>query len=122
MNLMKKVRARLNFLITSYEFSCGENADGTIYFDNGKTLIVFEYDFYRHEYLDLSIVKNDAVIVKVTYGNVVWSNNAFCDESLSQRLKDVFALRHQFIILSEKQIDELVEIYAKYIEDNIEKL
>lgn len=70
-------------------------------FYNHKVSIAFEYDSYRHEYFDLSITKGDQVIMKVTYGNVFWSDNTFCDEKLSRQLENVFTLRSQFITLSE---------------------
>lgn len=122
MNVTKKIRKRFDFLTVFYGFLCDDNSSETICFYNDKTAIHFEYDSYRHEYLDLLITKNNVVIVKVNYGSVFWSDNTLTDEKLSQRLEDVFALRQQFITLSEKKLDDLVEIYANYIEDNIYKL
>lgn len=122
MNLRKKLRKRLNILTFCYGFLCVQNSKETICFYNDKISIVFEYDSFRHEYFDLSITECDKVIMKVSYDNVFWSDSSFSDEQLRKRLKNAFALRHQFITLSEKKLDELIDIYADYIENNINKL
>lgn len=122
MKLANKISKRLYFLTNSYGFSCVQNADETISFSNDKTTITFEYDAYRHEYFDMSITCDDVVMMKVVYGNVTWSDDIFIDEQFSQRLEAFFKLRQQFVTLSEKQIDELIEIYAEYIEEKVERI
>ncbi len=119
MDITKKVRKRFDFLTTSYGLMCVVDPKKQVVFYNDKITITFAYDFYRHEYFDLSISENNTVVMKVNYGNVSWGDKVLADEKLSQRLQNIFKLRHQFITLSEKKLDELIEIYADYLEDYI---
>lgn len=52
MKLANKISKRLDFLTSSYGFSCVQNTKETICFSNDKTTITFEYDAHRHEYFD----------------------------------------------------------------------
>lgn len=121
MNVTKKIRKKFNFLTVRYGLLCGKNSYGATCFYNDKISIIFDYDFIKHEYLDLSITKCDKVIMKVSYEKVFWSDNAISDEQFCKRLEDVFALRHQFIMLCGREY-EIIDIYADYLEKNMNKI
>ncbi len=115
MNIIKKVQKKFNYLSTSYGLLCNVKPKHAVCYYNDKVFITFEYDFYRHEFFNLKISKCGLNIMESYFGNISWGDNNFIDEKFRQRLENVYALKHQYFMLSDKQLDELIEIFADYL-------